>query len=384
MMKKLLLVGITAAFSVVGFAQVDKEYSLREIRSSDDYEHERYAYNEDMLLKATEILLEDGIELKDSITYDAANNPIKLDRYQLLEGAWAHVSYIEYTYDANGNRLSRSNYNSFGGPVFTLGGVYNYYYENNRLANWELLFGGTDLVEVCTLTYNEDGLLIEELAQDTWSSGTMEDSWKIVYQYNSDGTLHTSAQSFWSGASWDVAGSEWFFYDDNKNCIKWDHKIGTTVTNRNEYEYDLDYTVEQLVLPYNPESDSETGRLVEMENMVTLRKWYTEDNLGELVYVCDYIYDYDFIGTVGVSDHTFNADNLRMYPNPAADVVAFASDNAIITDIQVLDTTGKAVLKASNLNNKETSIDVSNLQSGVYFMRLSTSRGMVTEKLVVQ
>ena len=113
-MKKTLLICITAAFSVAGFAQnVDKEYSLAEVRSSDDLEYERYTYNSDLLLEATDILFEDGIEVKDSLSYDAAKNPIKLDRYQLLNGSWTHVSYIDYTYDANGNRLSRSNYNSF-------------------------------------------------------------------------------------------------------------------------------------------------------------------------------------------------------------------------------------------------------------------------------
>ncbi|WP_026451735.1 T9SS type A sorting domain-containing protein [Aequorivita capsosiphonis] len=384
-MKKILLVCITAVFSIAGFAQnVDKEYSLSEYRSSDDLEHERYTYNSDMLLVATDILLESGIEVKDSLTYDASNNVIKLDRHQLLNGSWTLVSYIDYTYDANGNRLSRSNYNSFGGPTFTLGGVYNYFYENNRLTDWELLFGGTDLAEVCTLTYNVDGLLIEEFAQDTWNSGTLENSWKIVYQYNLDGTLNTSSQAFWSGSTWDTAGTEWFFYDDNKNCIKWDHKNGNTVTNRNEYEYNLEFTVDQLVLPYNPEDDSKDTSLIEMKNMPILQHWYTENDLGELVYVCDYIYDYDFIGTMGVAAQGFHADNFSMYPNPASSLITIASDKDIIRNIDIIDTTGKLVLKKSNLNNKETNLDVSNLQSGVYLMRLSTSKGIVTEKLIVQ
>lgn len=384
-MKKTLLICITAAFSVAGFAQnVDKEYSLAEVRSSDDLEYERYTYNSDLLLEATDILFEDGIEVKDSLSYDAAKNPIKLDRYQLLNGSWTHVSYIDYTYDANGNRLSRSNYNSFGGTTFTLGGVYNYYYENNRLTNWELLFSGTDLVEICTLTYNSDGLLIEELAQDSWSSGTMEDSWKINYVYNADETLNTSSQSFWDGSSWYVAGSEWFYYDANKNCIKYDHKNGNTVTNRNEYEYNLDFTVDQLVLPYNPENDVDVESLVEMQNMLILKHWYTEDDQGVLTYVCDYIYDYDFIGTAGVNTQGFNVDNLRMFPNPSSDIITITNDNSIITNIDVIDTTGKLVIKKSNLNNKETNMDISSLQSGVYLIRVSTSKGIVTDKLVVQ
>ena len=113
-MKKTLLICITAAFSIAVFAQnVEKEYSLAEVRSSDDLEYERYTYNSDLLLEATDILFVDGIEVKDSLTYDAAKNLIKLDKHKFLNGTWTHVAYIEYTYDANGNRLSRSNYNSF-------------------------------------------------------------------------------------------------------------------------------------------------------------------------------------------------------------------------------------------------------------------------------
>ena len=102
-------------------------------------------------------------------------------------------------------------------------------------------------------------------------SGTLEDAWKIEYIYNPDGTLLTSKPSIWNGSSWDFPGAEWFYCDDNKNCIKWEHKSGDRVTNRREYEYNMDYTVDQLVFPVTPEDRSETKRLVEMQNMVVLQ-----------------------------------------------------------------------------------------------------------------
>lgn len=385
-MKRILLVCIAAAFSVAGFSQaVEKEYSLVEVRASDDFEYEKYSYNADMLLMAKDaLLIDDSVRVRDSLTYDTSNNVVKLDGYQLLNGNWVHVYYMDYTYDQSGNRLTRSNYNSFGGTTFTLGGVYKYYYENNRLANWELYMNGTNLVELCTISYNANGQIIEEFVRDTWKTGSMEDSWKIDYLYNPDGTLETSRPSFWNGSSWDSPGAEWFYYDDNKNCIKWEHKSGNRVTNRNEYDYNMDFTVEQLVLPVGPEDGVEKKSLVEMNNMVTVNRWYTENDQGVLIYICDYNYIYDFIGTMGVQSPGLAADNMRMYPNPASELITISSKNNIINNIDVVDTTGKVVLNQSDLNKKETNLDVSNLSSGVYYIRSTTSKGIITQKLVVK
>ncbi|QAA82057.1 T9SS type A sorting domain-containing protein [Aequorivita sp. H23M31] len=382
-MKRTLLICLTGIFSVAGFSQnIQKEYSLAEVRSSDDLEYEIYSYNDNQLLKATHILMDNGTMVKDSLRYDASNNITKIDGYQLINGSWTHVSYIEYTYDANGNRLSRSNYNSFGGTTFTLGGIYNYEYENDRLVRWNLLMGGTTLFEKATLTYNTEGKVVEELAQDNWNSGSWENSWKIVYDYNPDSTLKSSHQFFWNGFSWDTPGGDWFYYDDNQNCIKWEYKSGTRVTNKNEYEYNLDYTVEQLVLPLNPEVKSEKKSMVEMNNMVTLQHWYTEDDQGNLSYICDYIYTYDYIGTASISNLSFEVDNFSVYPNPSTDFVTIFNRTNNIRTIDVIDASGKSALKVTKVNKKEMNLDISGLSTGIYYLRMSTSKGIITQKLV--
>lgn len=384
-MKKILLACIAIALSASGITQnVDKEYLLKEYRSSDYLEYEKYTYNSDLLLTSTDnLLIDDAVRVRDSLTYDAANNVVKLDGYQLINGNWTHVYYMDYTYDDNGNLTSRSNYNSFGGPTFSLGGTYLYFYDDNRLTHWELYLNEDELFEQCTITYNENGQVIEEFVQDTWMSGTLEDAWKIEYIYNPDGTLLTSKPSIWNGSSWDFPGAEWFYYDDNKNCIKWEHKSGNRVTNRRIYEYNMDYTVDQLVFPVTPEDRSETKRLVEIQNMVVLQHWYTENDQGNLIYICDYIYDYNRIGTMGIQDQELNMNGMHMYPNPASELITVSSENNIISDINIFDTTGKLVFKQSDLNKKHANLDVSTLQSGVYYIRSVTSKGIVTQKLVV-
>jgi len=384
-MKRILLVFLSITLAVAGFSQGfnrDLNFKLTEIRSSDDVEFEQFSYNDDVLLQAVYTLTEYGIELIDSLSYDAANNIVKLDIYQLMDNVWKHVSYIDYTYDENGNRLTRSNYNSYGSDTFTLGGVYHYFYNaDNQQTNWELYMSGTDLMQLCTLTYNGEGQLVLEIGQDSFNSGVMEDSWKIDYQYNPDGTLNNTFQSFWSGY-WSLAGTEIYTYDENKNCTKWEHKSGNIITDKREYEYNLEFTSDQVFMPVYPEFDIKD--LVERNNMVTVEHWYTENDAGNLVYVCDYNYKYDTLTYTGNSHYAYDAVDLRMYPNPTSDELTISGNNATINELSVMDNVGKLVMKQSGLNKKETKLDVTTLKSGVYFIKLATSKGVVVEKFVVQ
>ena len=121
-----------------------------------------------------------------------------------------------------------------------------------------------------------------------------------------------------------------------------------------------------------------------MVNKPILEHWYTENDLGELIYVCYYIYDYEELGTMGVSNQNLFANNLRMFPNPTTDQFTISSDKNIITAIDIVDTTGKVILKETNLNKKEANLNVANLQSGVYYIRSTTTKEINTQKLVVQ
>jgi hypothetical protein len=384
-MKKILLVCILFVLSAAAFSQdlnLDKHFSLSEIRSSDDLEYEKFTYNREMLLETTHTLFDDGMKLIDSLIYDEFNNIVKLDLFQFINNVWTYVSYIDYTYDENRNRISRSNYNNYGSGPFILGGIYNYYYdENNKLSNWELYMGGTTLMQTGTLTYNDDGRVILELGQDV-VSGVPEDSWKIDYQYNTDGLLKSTSQSFWDGSSWDVFATELFYYDEYRNCIKWDHKNGNVVTDRKEYEYNMEYTADQIYIPINPEE--ETSDLVARNNMVTIQHWYTENDAGNLVYICDYLYKYDTTYNTATTTHPLDAVNIRVYPNPASELITIVGNNTIINKIDVVDNTGKIVLNSSNLNKQEAKLDISSLKTGIYYLRLATSKGVVTERLMVK
>lgn len=379
-MKKFLLFCLFAALSTMGFSQ-DYDYSLAEIQFSGDPEYEKFSYHSNQFLKATEVLMENGTQVRDSLFYDASDNVIRIDGYQHLNGEWTQVSYIDFSYDENGNRISRSSYHGFGRTNFTLGGVYKYHYLDNRLTNWEFLMGGTDLVETGALTYNEEGKVVEELVHEKLDSNSWEKSWKIVNLYNSDGTMLSSNKSFWNGSSWDSASVELFYYDDQKNCVRWETKIGNKVTIKREFDYDLDISIDQIALPINPEYSLERGILLEMANLVTLHRWHTEDEQGNLVYAGDFTYIYH-TRPLETTNLNFDADTIQIYPNPSSEFVTVNSVENNIRSISVLDAAGKQVLKVSDVNKTEMDLAVSSLQSGIYYIRLNTAQGIVTQKLV--
>ena len=69
-------------------------------------------------------------------------------------------------------------------------------------------------------------------------------------------------------------------------------------------------------------------------------------------------------------------------PNPANDVVTVQSSFKI-REIEIHNTLGQVVLRKKGSQNIET-IDVSNLQSGTYIVRIKTQRGFANKKVIIQ
>ena len=75
---------------------------------------------------------------------------------------------------------------------------------------------------------------------------------------------------------------------------------------------------------------------------------------------------------VGIEKYTVN-NQFSIYPNPANSILNIALTNQQTVNVQVFDVLGNEVLKSATSNSKQTSIDVSNLNSGVYFVKVGNS-----------
>lgn len=81
-----------------------------------------------------------------------------------------------------------------------------------------------------------------------------------------------------------------------------------------------------------------------------------------------------------LSTGDFNIEAISLYPNPAQDLINIT--NAKDANIQIFDVLGKAVLSKVAISNNE-GIQVSNLQSGVYFIKIAKEGKMTTKKFII-
>jgi hypothetical protein len=83
---------------------------------------------------------------------------------------------------------------------------------------------------------------------------------------------------------------------------------------------------------------------------------------------------------VGIDDP--NGGSIRVFPNPATEVVNISSSYTI-TQVEVTNFLGQAVYTQSGVDAKSTKVNVSKLQAGVYFVKVTTVQGVRAVKITV-
>ena len=84
-----------------------------------------------------------------------------------------------------------------------------------------------------------------------------------------------------------------------------------------------------------------------------------------------------------LSADSFLAEKFNLYPNPATNIVNIAnSENMLVEEVAIYDTTGKLLKTQSFTNEKEIQLNVDNLASGTYMLHLQTNQGLAVKKLV--
>lgn len=161
---------------------------------------------------------------------------------------------------------------------------------------------------------------------------------------------------------WDMLALD-VMYQDNKTI---DYAINRTDLQTvnfsgNELIYELD-------IDLNERSDS-TILVLSNINVVlsdgTVQPCSTTDSL---------IITGDFVSTEHVPEQKIN-----IYPNPATTTLQIT--NANNTQVEFFDITGKQVTVPQT---SENSFDVSHLNAGVYILKITSERGIITEKVIIQ
>ncbi len=85
--------------------------------------------------------------------------------------------------------------------------------------------------------------------------------------------------------------------------------------------------------------------------------------------------------TLSVSDFDKNSLKVKIYPNPAQNVVNVEADGT--NEIELYDTNGRSVIKKQISENKN-SIDISSLSKGIYMLKVSTGNSIGNFKIIKQ
>jgi len=79
-----------------------------------------------------------------------------------------------------------------------------------------------------------------------------------------------------------------------------------------------------------------------------------------------------------------NKNNISLYPNPANNLIIIANETLkYIQNLQIFDVTGQ--ICNSNIFDQENTIDISNLQNGIYFIKITfDDNSLITKKFIVK
>jgi hypothetical protein len=83
--------------------------------------------------------------------------------------------------------------------------------------------------------------------------------------------------------------------------------------------------------------------------------------------------------TLSVPSQVLDDTSISVYPNPASEILNI-STKYNIQNVEIFDILGKTVIRSENSEQ----INVSNLQAGIYLVKVFTDKGKITKKIVIE
>jgi hypothetical protein len=245
---------------------------------------------------------------------------------------WVNDTRELYTYDINGNP-----------NLYTLETWTNNAWATSARASFTVV------------SNNITAIVVED-----WISGNWVKSWKIMYTYNSASKPLTETEQYWSGTAWVNSNRYVQTYDANGNetsnqSLKWQTNswlksyANTSCYDVNSFKY------------------------------CSTSRWY-ESN-GSTVGFGDSSKTY-YKTVVGIHNNKADQNQLSVYPNPGKGV--FTIGNAKdITSLKVYNIQGIEVFN-TKVESVNTSIDISNLPAGMYFIRANSGNTPIIHKVIIE
>jgi len=93
--------------------------------------------------------------------------------------------------------------------------------------------------------------------------------------------------------------------------------------------------------------------------------------------------DYQISEVISVNEIADIGSNITLFPNPASQAVSIKFDKSIDVTIQLFDIKGQLFIEERNNYSPLHEINVSHLNSGIYFVRISDDNANKVIKLII-
>lgn len=91
-------------------------------------------------------------------------------------------------------------------------------------------------------------------------------------------------------------------------------------------------------------------------------------------------FHFNVVNSTGINE--FSENSLSVFPNPANEQITLDNGQGVIKDISIYDIMERKIRKHS-INTTKSTLDVSNFQSGMYFLKILTEQGVLTRKVQI-
>ncbi len=85
-----------------------------------------------------------------------------------------------------------------------------------------------------------------------------------------------------------------------------------------------------------------------------------------------------------LGDNATALEKVAVYPNPTTDILNIVSQEAKVTTIEIYDVSGRRLQNLDLSTSTHYEVDMTNLQSAIYFVKISTDMGSVTKQIIKQ
>jgi len=214
-------------------------------------------------------------------------------------------------------------------------------------------------------TYSNSGEMVEEFIK-LWNSETesWNDSEKYSYFYNNEGTRDSLVLKLW-----DNDAQLWYYY----------LRETTTVENNGQRTLTLKQLWDNENRHWNNISlitkiNDENGLLTEY----TYNTWDSESEQWKGI--AKYEFYWSQIEVYGIEEET--ANKITIYPNPAEQTITISTPVSLTDkNLSIYSVSGRLVTTVTLYKDVNT-IDISDIPSGLYFVRFKTTNGLVTKRFV--